>query len=526
MQLCSFQCSGIFGSKKCFVHAPIKTTYAPVDICTKYSGDGAAVYVVGDTALIGSSSLQQMYNPDSALASYLGNDALPTQVEHGVVYYINGTAQVITRAIALKSQCPTPPLVGIALKEGTDNITTQQALNDLIGQPGTNFLNPDDSRRGKLHKFFFKSTQMDYAWRVANGKPDSYPGEVDVLLQEWYPTCNEGIAAEINNRIAFSRAFLSNFSKPSLIWKFHFPSGSSCNVNPSGTSDNYNYFMEYLFNHTGDMVDAGIIGVIYDSWMTLDGRGYGNYNMTIAGGNIYTGLTLVNATGRLDDAVSGKTNTPFCTLQKNSKAVLGLMEYTYGQKLYSQNTTCFCAPCTDNDYATGRCNRYAVDSPIPAQAYCNDGTPCQLPSEGWSNYSKYYCPPTCVNATACKACNSSDFSGKRSFCRIEQVGEPPFVANRSYSELTASTIDSDWAFVAGLPAKDKCCVEKKVEDQPSLEYTYVSHYGSKARSEFLQYPSRGEAGIDCGRTPDTSVLMYCGVKIPISQQKIACTQVG
>ncbi|MCX8195224.1 MAG: hypothetical protein N3G22_03930 [Candidatus Micrarchaeota archaeon] len=489
------------------IDVPVKTLYAPVDICTKYGGDGSAIYVVGSTSLIGSSSTQNIF-ADEPLANYLRGDVKPIEVSGGTYYKANGTAQLIARAIALKEQCPTKPLVGLAITP------SDTRLDILIGR---NLYNQDSPQRGKLHKFFYKNgtDPVVYSWKVSNAVVDEYPGKIDLLLQEWYPRCTGAgkEKEEIEGRIAFSRALLGNFSKPSLIWRFHFPIGTSCN---------YDVFMDYLFNNTGRMVDAGIIGIIYDSWATPDGRGYGPISMTVNGSIVHTGLNDLIAEGALDSP-TGRANTPFCAVQKYSKAVMGLTEYSYGRKLYAENKTCFCEPCTPERIAAGVCSENAQDNPIPAQAYCNDGTVCALPS-GWTNYSKYFCPDTCVNYTACKLCPS--FGNKKSVCRIEQVGEAPFLAERKYSELNETSFDDDWAFVAGLPAKDKCCVEKQEPERPVQKYTYAIMNSQKQRSEFLQFPRRGEEGIDCGRTPDTSVLVYCGVRIPLSQQKISCFGVG
>ena len=63
------------------------------------------------------------------------------------------------------------------------------------------------------------------------------------------------------------------------------------------------------------------------------------------------------------------------------------------------------------------------------------------------------------------------------------------------------------------------------EGQNGSKYTYVTMTGSKQQAEFLQFPTRGEYDIDCGRAPDTSVLTYCNIRIPISQKEIACVKI-
>ena len=173
-----------------------------------------------------------------------------------------------------------------------------------------------------------------------------------------------------------------------------------------------------------------------------------------------------------------------------------------------------CAECSETDMVLGICARNANDTPIPEQAYCNDGTHCQMPN-GRTNYSKYKCPAGCANATACQPCSTA--SGQ-STCRIEQIGQPMMVQAKPIWNLTSDY----WEFIAGLPKSQKCCLNASGGDAPPFEYTYGEILSTKSRSEFLQYPGRGEESIDCGRTPDTSVLKYCGVTIPISQMKFTC----
>jgi hypothetical protein len=93
--------------------------------------------------------------------------------------------------------------------------------------------------------------------------------------------------------------------------------------------------------------------------------------------------------------------------------------------------------------------------------------------------------------------------------------------NRLYSGIN----DQYWDILSALPAKDKCCIEKTV-DNTTIKYTFVKKQSSTQRSEFLQFPRRGEEGLDCGRTPDTSFLKYCDIEVPIDEKQIACWRVG
>jgi len=345
-----------------------------------------------------------------------------------------------------------------------------------------------------------------------------------LLLQEWQPDCRAGsgledkVKREFESRLAYSRSLLSNFSRPSLIWKFHFKDTSDCADWSSGKAD-YSYFLSYLFNNTAEMVDAGIVGIIYDNWMTDDGKGYGDpiaqYESSFGNSDLPTGLSNSLAEGRLDDPSSGKTH-PFCELQKYSQKILGITKLTYGQKLYAYNQTCGCTECTDADYALGLCSKDADNLDDIPQLFCNDGATCAMPL-GETDYNSYRCPSTCVSLEKCVQC--ADITAK-SFCRIEESGSPPVGAAKDYGEIN----DDYWQWLAGLPADSKCCLQSQ-ENNRTLIYTYISRSGSKQRSEFLQYPGRGELEMDCGNTPDTSVLEYCNIRIPLEEKQYICKKI-
>jgi hypothetical protein len=227
---------------------------------------------------------------------------------------------------------------------------------------------------------------------------------------------------------------------------------------------------------------------------------------------------VLNMTLPLDDPVSGKGDL-FCALESFSKRTIGYIKLSYGQKLYAENQTCECVPCTGYDFAIGVCDTEAVQNdPNIDQLYCNDGTTCAMPS-GSQEYHKYRCDSRCMNATACELC--SENTGDTSFCRITPNGEETIGAAKLYSEIT----DDYWEFLAGLSPKEKCCLVTSPDGQNGSKYTYTMLTGSKQRAEFLQYPTRGEQNIDCGRTPDTSVLTYCNIRVPISQKEIACMRI-
>ena len=529
---CNSYCSGIVDHD----------VYSPLAICNSMGGDGAVVHVIGNSSMLGNTADDY----GTVMPGYLDNDARRylglSTASNTVSTPLVGNAAIIARTSILKKYCSTPPLVGIEILP-TENAST------LIGT---------SSAPGKLHKFFYNESEPGFAYRAANGIPDKVPDNVDMLLLDWYPMCiakgrlpGENESYEFDRKMDFARAIMAKFSKPMLVWKFAFPQDTNCNTS---------IFLDYMFSNTAAMVDSGMIGVIYSDWMMKDGLGYGpvnrsynessesscwsgwaygeqreNINCHTWEGNISTGLTqslptvrgtINNLTLTLDnprsmtDPASGKGSL-FCALQLYSKRAIGFIPLAYGQKLYAENQTCECQECTAFDYVTGACDSEEMTSTNPelAQIYCNDGAKCAMPS-GRSVTGEFRCADRCMNATACKLCNEMPESS--SFCRITPVGSTTFGTSKCYSSIT----DDCWEFLAGLSPSEKCCLQGSAADQSSTKYTYTMMTGTKQQSEFLQFPAHGEQNIDCGRSPDTSVLEYCNIHVPISQKEIACMKIS
>ena len=520
----------------CFRMSDINKGYNPLSICNTFGGDGGVLHVVGGTDMLvatpyGNYGQAVPGSLSSGLVSYLWPNGAPPATQP-VIFSANsdtdGKKAILARTDFLKQMCKTPPLVGIEL-------LPDETLSSLIGTPAA---------PGKLHKFFYDEGLLPngYDARVARGTPDKQADNVDILMHDWYPMCNgpgtlpgEKEAFEVEARMNFSRALMANFSKPSLIWKFAFPKNSNCNKT---------FFLDYLFQNVANMVDVGITGIIYSDWTTNEGLGYGptsrTYNELNSDGDpivLQTGLSQFEPTVRgkystnditygLDDMVTGKDEV-FCALQRYSKRSIGYIHLTYGQKIYAENKTCDCVPCNSFDYTTGSCSLQALidkdpSKPDLAQRYCNDATLCSMPADDQASYWLYKCEPRCLNETACKLCNSIEHFTDSSFCRITQAESSTMGYSWPYKNIT----DDYWEFLTGLSANEKCCLETTgTSSGGASKYTYVSMEGSKQQSEFLQFPKRGEFDLDCGRAPDTSVLAYCNLRVPISQKEIACVKI-
>jgi hypothetical protein len=336
--------------------------------------------------------------------------------------------------------------------------------------------------------------------------------------------------AEFQHLINAGTALLGNFSKPSVVWRFHFPADSKCNQA---------VLLNYTFSNIPTMVNAGIMGIVYDSWMTQSGEGYG----TPSSYGSPTDLDNTVADGALDNPTTGKGAT-FCAVQEFSQKALGLERLTYGQKVYAQDA-CTCVPCTPQEIGLGACGGTNT-----AQLDCAMGDPCTPPATDaygratldvngnptaqWNGLGSdsdeyiYRCPDNCITNN-CTSCNDSSVSSLKSYCNVERTGQPQEFAFMSYGNLT----DDYWDFLAGLPYNQRCCLNVPVTgsmpgenatNSPMVKYTYSLLSSTKTNPVQDIFPSRGETGIDCGQTPDTSILTYCGVQIPISSETISCNQ--
>lgn len=526
---------GAFGSLR-FKYG---TSYKPTDICTDYGADGAAIYIVGGMAEVSNAGQQgDRYEGDgigeSGMANYfaLNGDAvqytLPGSYNSvSTAQKLNSRAAAVYKAWMLKKMCPHAPLAAI----------TMSGYEDLSSVIGTK------DAPGPLHEFFFSRTNPEgrYDRRVAAGTPDKYPDEIDLILQEWHPTCDvPGVANptiaqateyEFSSRLNFSRALLSNFSKPSLVWRFDFPQGSRCFEVINGKRD-YTYFLNYVFDRQADMVDAGMIGLIYDNWMTADG---GTYLASVPdGGGMDGASSAVASDGPLDlpfasgSQPAGKTEI-FCALQSASNKVLGLNKLAYGQKIYAEKKPVVCSPCSITDISAGLCTSSTdpavINDPGLPQLYCAGGHKCSMPLDTTgtqrTDYGNFMCPAFSVDYDLCAPC--SGLAGKQAYCRIEQSDGTVEERIVDYAGIT----DLDWSVLASLPNKDKCCLSA-IDPASGAEerYTYTERAGVIQKNELLQFPRRGNPEIDCGRPPTTEFLQYCNIPVLSTNSHSYCNAIN
>ena len=261
------------------------------------------------------------------------------------------------------------------------------------------------------------------------------------------------------------------------------------------TPDNENAMYGQLFNNTGDMVDAGLLGIIYDKWNTDLAGIHGS------GGDTSGLAPLTSAYG------DGEKGDKFCSFQTNSLKTLGITKSTAYVKVFPQDT-CDCQPCNQVEIELGLCN-----------PYCATGATCTNAPGG--NTAGQKCPANCYTPQTCVPCSS--FSQNYS-CTYD-YGTSKTTYNGSINSLNNLYGD----VVASLPTQPasatnyKCCVTETLPDNSTVNYTYVKQESSQQKNELDIFPKDGNPGTDCGHAPSNTQLPNCGFTLPLTAAKITCT---
>lgn len=245
-----------------------------------------------------------------------------------------------------------------------------------------------------------------------------------------------------------------------------------------------NNFYEYLFSNQDDLVNAGIIGIVYSEWRD-EGDG--------------TGLIL---------GEDGKTEN-FCALQDNSKELIGIDNYVGYTKVYAwEDVECECIECTEQDIQLGLCGE-GTNAHI-----CADGKPCGDGTASDSDNVK--CMPMCARVQqiyetddgtsigwteGCILCNETtgnyDCKIYYSDGTIDEGGP-----SGSISDLTIWDAD----IISSLPNGYKCCM---IDDLSGNLFTYTKTSYSQLNNELIIYPKDGDPGQDCGKIDKTSNINTC-----------------
>jgi len=276
--------------------------------------------------------------------------------------------------------------------------------------------------------------------------------------------------------LSFSSMMLDLYRKPTLVTNLTMP--SSCSGGQKAL------MLEYLFNHTAELADAGVVGVLF-----------GNYDK--------------GADSILDP--NGAQGATFCALQQNSQKILGLTPSSAFLKTQALDQ-CECIQCSDVEVAQGMC---------PGRQ-CEAGGVCSLPNNAPAGAS-YKCPGQCVRSSTCTLCGDLPAS-KRVFCTIKTPDETRYL-NMQANQLSDLHKDA----IASLPPEEKCCLLEQqdplVAPDPSAQpakYTYIKQEASRQNLEQLIYQHTGNLNLSCSQSsrPDGAPF---GI---IEDKTIRCTVTG
>ncbi len=254
--------------------------------------------------------------------------------------------------------------------------------------------------------------------------------------------------------------------------------------NACWSATNMEGMMEYMFNHTSDMVNAGTLAIIYDKWRT-DWTGSKD------------GMGLVLNRGGNPDSKEDK----FCSFQTNSRKALGLSTSTFFEKVYPKES-CDCQECTDYDKALGKCD------PI-----CATGNWCK----GYVLGASVKCPNSCYVASDCKLCSS--LPGTFSCTYTYDDGTKKDSGPISKSAITSSTYQD---VISALPNSLRCCIQEEQQDGSLINYTYVKTEVKRQKNTLDIFPREGSTLTDCNTDPTSLESTACGFTLPISKTKIDC----
>jgi hypothetical protein len=286
-------------------------------------------------------------------------------------------------------------------------------------------------------------------------------------------TDSENAQAVFDNMASYGRTSLKKTGKPLLFKSFDVPE-----IDPWDES-NYEILFRKIIEDEGELVKAGVIGVIYSP----------------ARGSPY-GLK-----GLVDTSSGTGVKTPkFCALEKATSLLASTAQraqFAKSTALSSMN----CTACTSIDKALGDCN-----------ITCGNGVNCTLP-EGAAE-SNYMCPKGTVIET-CKLCNATFGT---------------FLCNKTYVNGTleklaysSNDVNSDLYgdMIGGLKKPDKCCLR----DSSGYNYTYVKHLVASAVNAPIIFPKNADPNADCGMASSSAIStsgQFCGVKLPVQDYDIEC----
>jgi hypothetical protein len=290
-------------------------------------------------------------------------------------------------------------------------------------------------------------------------------------------TDQENAQAVLDNMASYGRISIQKSSKPVLFSRFNVP-----DLYPWDES-NHEVLFRKIIEDEGELVKAGVIGVIYSP---------GHQSSSV--------LLLNEELVDVDNGIGVKT-PKFCALEKATSLLASSpprAQFARSTSISSVN----CTLCTSLDKALGQCD-----------TQCDNGIECTVPNGGVKD--NYRCPADTVLDT-CKLCNATFGSF---LCNKTYTNGT--IKKLAYSSVDVST-DMYGDVIGGLEKPNKCCLR----DARGTNYTYVKKLIANVVNAPIVYPKSGDPNTDCGISSSTGILtggQFCGVKLPVQDYDIKCS---
>jgi hypothetical protein len=374
--------------------------------------------------------------------------------------------EIVNRSEIVRDRC-----FGCLIAVHVDNPTSLSSFNDTAGAIATD----PNIKSGKLLDL------ITYDYQISN-----------------HASVGAGGATAIADDItAYGRASLQAGWNPLLNQSAGLPTMVvGLNVeNNDGTWSNSNFkdLFETIVEKQGEMVKAGVLGIIYSPV-----RG--------SAGSSNTGL--VDVTG----GVGAKT-AKFCAFQGAMYKMSTIPPNAMFTRVAGLNTTS-CVLCNSLDKVQGLCGAPGGHSaPI-----CDNGVECDLP--GGANVTDYKCPDQTIvgSCTLCK-----DVPGYYHCVKSYANGTVEY-PNGSMTDVSS---DIYLDVIGGIAKPNKCCLEAPGTNGTYAPYTYEKQSFSTPQNQPLVFPRSGDPNVDCGFGSSIDAVNqlsnFCNVQtVPLKNFDISC----
>ncbi len=303
----------------------------------------------------------------------------------------------------------------------------------------------------------------------------------DYQTSEHFDSVVEGkvVAEDIASYGRISLTTPSSGGKPVMVVGLNTKSGDPWD------HTNYDELFDGIVTNQGELIKAGVIGIIY---APARDRAPDNKGVVDVGG-----------------AGSGIKISKFCALQGAMQKMSETPPTALITKILARDSVT-CESCSSLEIVQGLCD-----------VRCDNGVECKLP-EGVSPADKnvYKCPANTV-VDECQLCQNIAGSYECTFYygngTEKTVSEPmSVVSSDAYKDV-----------VAGLSKPEKCCLA----DISGARYSYMKQSFSSIMNKPVVFPGSGQKDIDCGFGDATDVgeiTTFCEMEdMPFKEYDIECT---